>query len=138
MKDTYYKYKCDYNNYVLLIRSGNFYICLNEDAIVMNNIFKYKIIETTNIIKIGFPISIYSKVIEELINKKINYVLIDNDIVDKKKFKENNYLKYSTSNYSMYLNRINKLEEILKNNLNNKNINEMLNKIENIVCMINS
>lgn len=43
LKELYNKYKFDYKDYILLIKSGNFYICLNNDAIVMNNIFNYKI-----------------------------------------------------------------------------------------------
>ena len=57
MKDIYIRYKYDFSDYILLIKSGNFYICLNKDAFILSNIFNYKIIESKNFIKSGFPLS---------------------------------------------------------------------------------
>lgn len=138
LKEKYTKYKNTYNKYILLIRCGNFYISLNEDAIVINNIFKYKIIESTNFIKCGFPLSSLSKIEKRLEELKINYLVIDNDIIEKEKYNKNNYNKYLTNNnYDILLNRINKIILILKNNLNNRNINFILDDIEDILCKIN-
>ena len=138
LKEKYTKYKNTYNKYILLIRCGNFYISLNEDAIVINNIFKYKIIESTNFIKCGFPLSSLSKIEKRLEELKINYLVIDNDIIEKEKYNKNNYNKYLTNNnYDILLNRINKIILILKNNLNNRNINFILDNIEDILCKIN-
>ena len=68
---------------------------------------------------------------------EVNYLIIDNDIINKEKYKNNNYDKYLVkSNYDILLNRINKINSILKNNLNNKKISNTLNKIEDIVCKI--
>lgn len=139
LKEKYNLYKNDYKEYILIIKSGNFYISINNDATIMNKIFKYKIIQTTNLIKIGFPINSLNKVLTELDNKTINYVVIDNEIIEKQKQKNNQYSKYLTSydKYQIYISRINKINEILKDNLTNKNISQIINNIESILCKIN-
>lgn len=137
MNNIYDKYKCDYNDYILLIKSGNFYACLKSDASVMNSVFNYKIIENKKYIKSGFPLNSLSKVIDKLIDLNINYLVIDKDIIEKKKFKKNNYQKYlKLNNYSILNNRINKISEILKSNMNNSNIKEIVEEIEGIICKI--
>lgn len=136
MKEKYINYKNMYDNYILLIKSGNFYISLEKDAIVMNNIFNYKIVESSNIIKVGFPLSSIDKVKNKLINDNVNYLIIENDIIDKHKSKNNNYSKYLSNNYQIFFNRINHINSILKENINNKKMNEILFEMENILCKI--
>ena len=63
MKNRYEYYKIKYKEYIILIKSGNFYVALQQDAIVLNNIFKYKLNISNNIIKVGFPINTLNKVI---------------------------------------------------------------------------
>lgn len=137
LKELYNKYKFDYKDYILLIKSGNFYICLNNDAIVMNNIFNYKIKESTNFIKVGFPINSELKVKNYLDTIKVNYVFIDKEIIDKRKFQDNKYNEYNSKyNYRVYLNRIKRINDILKSNLNNNNISSILDEIEEVLCKI--
>ena len=137
LKEKYTEYKKTYKKYILLIKSGNFYLALNDDAIVLSNIFKFKILESSNIIKCGFPLISLCKIEKRLEELEVNYLIIDNDIINKEKYKNNNYDKYLVkSNYDILLNRINKINSILKNNLNNKKISNTLNKIEDIVCKI--
>lgn len=138
LKEKYIDYKSTYKNYLLLIKCGNFYVCLNEDAIVFNNIFKYKVIESSNFIKCGFPLSSLSKIEKKLEELEVNYVVINSDIVEKEKFDDNKYKNYlSSNNYDILLNRINKINCILKDNLNNNDIISILDDIESIVCKIN-
>ena len=137
LKEKYTEYKKTYKKYILLIKSGNFYLALNDDAIVLSNIFKFKILESSNFIKCGFPLISLCKIEKRLEELEVNYLIIDNDIINKEKYKNNNYDKYLVkSNYDILLNRINKINSILKNNLNNKKISNTLNKIEDIVCKI--
>jgi len=137
LKELYNKYKFDYKDYILLIKSGNFYICLNNDAIVMNNIFNYKIKESTNFIKVGFPINSELKVRSYLDNIKVNYVIIDKEIIDKRKFQDNKYSEYNTKhNYKVYLNRIKRINDMLKANLSNNNISSILDELEEVLCKI--
>ena len=138
MKNKYEFYKLEYKNYIILFKCGNFYISLNDDANVMNNIFNHKIVDNGSFMKTGFPISSLNKIITELEDKQINYLIIDNEIIHKMKFKNNNYNNYLTcNNYNLNFNRINLINKILKNNISNSNINDILNKIERIICKIN-
>ena len=136
MKEKYLIYKLEYSKYILLFKGGNFYISLNKDAIVMNNIFNYKIKESTNFIKTGFPINSLNKVLIELESKNVNYLVINEKIINKQKYKKNNFDNY-LKNYEVYLSRISNINVILKNNLSNKLLDETLKRIESIVCKIN-
>ena len=40
--DTYNSYKVKYKEYVVLIKSGIFYECLNDDIGIMYSLFRYK------------------------------------------------------------------------------------------------
>lgn len=127
-----------YNEYIILIKNGNFYLCFNKDAIVMNEIFKYQIKDSKNYIKIGFPIIALSKVIDKLDKLSVNYLVIENnEIIDKKKNQTNNYIKYEKNQYIILNNRINNIYNILKNNISNKNVENIIKEIENIICKIN-
>ena len=139
MKEKYEMYKRQYNNYVILFKQGNFYLSINDDALVLNNLFNYKIKVVTNYIKTGFPLKSIDKIINILENYTISYLVIDKDIINKKKYSNNNYFNYLNKdfNYEFILNRINKIDQTLKDNLLNKNIENALNDIERIICKIN-
>ena len=138
MKNKYEFYKLEYKNYIILFKCGNFYISLNDDANVMNNIFNHKIVDNGSFIKTGFPISSLNKIIIKFENNQINYLIIDKEITHKIKFKNNHYNNFLTNNdYNLNFNRINLINKILKDNISNSNINDILDKIERIVCKIN-
>ena len=44
MLEIYLKMKESYPKSIVLIKAGSFFECLNDDAIIMNSIFDYKII----------------------------------------------------------------------------------------------
>lgn len=138
LKEVYEKSKSTYKEYVILLKSGNFYITFNKDAIIMNNIFNYQIKQVKDYIKIGFPIISINKIVNELTLRKVNYVIINNEIINKKKFSNNSYKKYllEKENYEILLVRIKKIDTILKNSLNNQNIRQVLDDIENVLCKI--
>lgn len=138
MKNKYEFYKIQFKNFILLFKCGNFYITINDDANIMNNIFNHKIVDTGNFIKTGFPVSSLYKIQLELENKQINYLIIENEITDKIKFKNNNYNYYlSNNNYKLIYDRINIITKLLKDNVSNLNINNILDRIEKIICKIN-
>ena len=139
MKEKYELYKINYKKYLILLKCGNFYISLNEDAIVMNKIFNYKINETPNFMKVGFPVTSLNKVILELEKKQVNYIIVENEITFKNKNINNKYCDYlkNVNNYEIVFNRINKINRILKNNISNPNIDKILNNIERDLCKIN-
>ena len=79
-----------------------------------------------------------SKVEKKLEDLEINYLIIDKDIIEKQKYEVNKYTKYlNFNNYDILLNRINKINLILKDNLNNSEITNILNDIEGALCKIN-
>ncbi len=138
LKEQYISLKKEYEHYLILLKSGNFYISLNNDAIIMNNIFEYKILDNNSYIKIGFPITSLNKIITKLDELEINYLIFDKEILEKIKHSSNRYKNYIiTNNYSVFLNRINKINQILKENINNSNIEKILINIESMLCMIN-
>lgn len=131
MLDLFRQLKLEYKEYVILFKSGNFYLCFDEDATIMNHIFHYKITELKNDIKVGFPISLLDKNIDILSNKRINYIVIENKrIVNSKKFELNNYNQYSSSPFHVIskYSRIKNISEKLKNISDDK-----LNMIEGII-----
>lgn len=139
LNSKYMMYKQTYKDFVILIQSGSFYVTFGDDALVLNNLFHYKIKSLGNNVKAGFPINVLNK-ITTLLNKcDINYIVISStdDIVDKRNEKVNKYRDYINNGYELSINRINKINEVLKNNLSKKNINEILTKIEDIICTIN-
>lgn len=138
LKEKYLNYKEMYNDYLILIKNGNFYLALNNDAIVMNTLFNYKIKESTNLIKVGFPTTSLNKIMSRLDTLSINYLVVDNEIVNKRKFKNNSYAKYykKVDNYEILISRINKIYDVLRKNLDKKNIKAILEEIEDILCKI--
>lgn len=137
LEKEYEKLKEQYNKYIILIKNGNFYLSFNNDAIIINKILKYKIKETKKGIKTGFPILSLNKVLEQLNKLKINYLLLENnEIVLKKKYANNNYDKYINNKYNIISKRIKNIFDILSNNLSNKNIDLIINDIEEILCKI--
>lgn len=131
MLDLFRQLKLEYKEYVILFKSGNFYLSYDEDATIMNHIFHYKITELKNNIKVGFPISLLDKNIDILSNKRINYIVIENkQIINSKKFELNNYNQYSSSPFHVIskYSRIKNISEKLKNISDDK-----LNIIEGII-----
>ena len=128
--DTYNIYKTKYSKYVIMIKYGNFYEVLGEEAYIINNLFNYKIKEFNNFKRVGFPICAYNKVTLKLSSFKINYIIIDDEII-KRKFNKNNYDKYlGNLNIS---DRINKIYDRLNFLKFNSNINDILDGIESII-----
>ena len=78
MKEKYETYKRQYNNYIILFKQGNFYLSMNDDAIVLNNLFHYKIKAVTNFIKTGKIIIIDSYTDNTLLDivKRLNIEVI--------------------------------------------------------------
>ena len=57
------------NNTVVLRKSGGFYICFDNDAIIIAYLCNYKISNG----RVGFPINTINKVTNLLIDNNINY-----------------------------------------------------------------
>ena len=133
--DKYFKVKKKYSEYVVLIKSGIFIEAFDKDAVIINKLLDYKLI-TNNNIKLGFPDKVLNKVTLELDGNHINYVVVDNDnIIDKKKYKDNNYNR-CINDYKSFIqidNRINIIYNRLKSMKENNNIDRILSSIEGIL-----
>ena len=134
--DTYYKYKFKYKEYVVLLKSGIFYECFNDDISIMYSLFHYKIKNNSNNYVVGFPSNSLSKICKVLEDNNINYIVVDKDnMIDKYKSKNNNYKRYSIDfnrlKYTTY-----KIEDIynkLNNKILDKNIEEILIRIDELL-----
>ena len=134
LKDFYNDVKLGNEEMIVFVKYGNFYRCFNNDAVIINYLFNYKLSEKNST---GFPIKSIDKVISILrnnniscivindINNVINYICINN--------KYNSFLDLSKKNYTLNeaLFSINKeVKELLIKNINNYNI--IINFIRNI------
>ena len=135
MLEEYYKYKTNYSEYIIIIKSGNFYEIIDKDALIINKLFKYKITKLADTIKCGFPITSIKKVVKLLNDQNINYIIIENNnITINKDFENNSYNKFEfdINNIKYNFFRINKITKYLNDNVFN-NINTLLDSIEEII-----
>ena len=73
--DKYIKFKSSYKDYVVLIKSGNFYYSFEEDAYILKYFFGYQIREN----KVGFPLNAKAKVKSVLNRHNVNLLEIIDD-----------------------------------------------------------
>ena len=104
MLETYYKYRMEYKDFLLFIKVGNFYEVFDKDSLILNKLFGYKIKRIKDSIKVGFPLNRLDYIIKLIGN--INYVVIDNTVVEKKEFDNNKYKDYNFDINSIILNSI--------------------------------
>ena len=136
MLEKYIKLKERYPKSLIIIKAGNFYDCINDDAIIINKLFNYKIKELSKYIRVGFPINSLNRVRIILTKYEINYITVDNNDITYSKFMRNNYSKYSSNDYFIVKNKINSINDILSNNILNPNIKDIVSSIEGIICRI--
>ncbi len=118
------EYHKKYPNSILLVSSGNFYNVYGKDAYILCYLFRFKCIHKVYITekekevyvpKTGFPKNSLDKVLLDLENKKVNYVIKakdKNDIVQNFK-KLNTYEKRYIASKNYCMNKI-KLNEIIE------------------------
>ena len=136
MLEKYYKYKAKYKEYIIMIKYGNFYEILDNDSLIMNSLFNYKLVKLSNTFKVGFPVSKIDSVLKKLDDNSINYIVVDKDkIINIKEFEYNNYKKYNFDNNIINYNSIiiNEITKYLNDNLLNNNITLKLERIKEII-----
>ena len=139
MIENYIDLKLTYKNYLIILKTGVFYISINEDAFILNKLFNYKIKEFNNYKRVCFPINSLNKILKRLDKLNINYIVYDdNKIISKVSFTNNCINKYKTdiNTYNNYLRRIKNINNILVDKVNCNNLKDILNRIENILCTI--
>ena len=86
--DKYEKLKIDDLECIYLFLCGNFYIALDSDAIVLNELFDMKLTKFSNLCdKCVFPKSSLEKYEEKFKNKNIKYKVI-NEVLEEKKLEK--------------------------------------------------
>lgn len=135
MIDLFRILKLDYRDYVILFKSGSFYISFDEDSLILNKLFNYKILNLKNNIKVSFPLNSLDIVIKKLEVLNINYIIVeDKNIKDIYVSECNCFLKYTSSVFEIISinNRIDKIIDKLKS-IDNYKIEDILDKIESMI-----
>ena len=133
MLETYYKYRMEYKDFLLFIKVGNFYEVFDKDSLILDKLFGYKIKRIKDSIKVGFPLNRLDYIIKLIGN--INYVVIDNTVVEKKEFDNNKYKDYNFDINSIILNsiKIDRIYEELSSRLLDNNIENIITNIDLII-----
>ena len=115
------------NRSIIIRKSGGFYQVFDNDALIISYLFNYKIIN----FKCGFPLVAINKVINTLEEKKINFIIKDEEEVVKNFRNKNTYSKY-LEKARVKDNINNRIKSILDkiNDLDVKKLNEVLSVIE--------
>lgn len=125
--DEYISRKSNYLCYLVFMKVGNFYQTFDDDAVIMNYLFGYKIKDN----RVGFPISSFNKIINKLDKSNINYFIDD---IEK---------RFDNNNYSSLLEKSNDILELkidfdniysyLYSNIERKYIRRVVNKIKDVI-----
>lgn len=129
MLDKCYKYKLEFKDYIVFIKSGIFYECIGKDALIINKLFNYKIKRVNSTFKCGFPVRNISSVTGKLADNNINYIVEDNNlIIDKYETDSNAYSNYNIDIDSLLYRfiLIEKIIKYLENNITNDEIGEKI------------
>lgn len=82
MYDLYLKFKYDNGDKIIIIKNGEFYYVYNDDAFIINYLFKYKLVHINDRYHICFPFNSLSNIKFILKNKNIGYITYDGIIKD--------------------------------------------------------
>jgi hypothetical protein len=133
MLETYYKYRMEYKDFLLFIKIGNFYEVFDKDSLILNKLFGYKIKRIKDSIKVGIPLNRLDYILKLIGN--INYVVIDNTVIEKQEFDNNKYKDYNFDINSIILNsiKIDRIYEELNNRLLDNNTENIITNIDLII-----
>ncbi|MDD3187421.1 MAG: hypothetical protein PHD02_02990 [Bacilli bacterium] len=138
--DIYFEIKKKYADYIIMYKMGNFYNVFGDDSHIIGALLGYKINSNNNVLKVGFPLISQEKVLKVLNKEKINYIILEKEdgiinIKIKKRYITNsyNYFSRDTQSFCEIKNRIEKINSKLNSKINEKNIDNILKQIENII-----
>ena len=101
---------------LVFIKSGVFYETYDNDCKIMLDLFDYQIKNFKNFSRTGFPINNIEKVKEKLNEKQVNYIIVENNNINKITFEKNRY--------NFYINK--RVDKRLYKNHYQTNFNEQL------------
>ena len=117
-----------------LRKSGKFYNCFGDDAIIIHYLLGYKYVPSKG--GVGFPESAYNKVINNMEDAEVSYIVYDNNnVVAKKDFKRINCYKDLLKKGLKELNnevRYQKIEDKIKT-LTPKELDHVLDVLEDAI-----
>lgn len=87
MYNKYLKLKKDWESAIVLLKSGKFYRTYDDDAIILNYLFNYQIIDN----RVGFPIESLFKIKRKFKNSNIDYIVLDRSDVYHETYEDNSY-----------------------------------------------
>ena len=91
MKNKYFVVKGRYKDYIVFVKSGNFWNCFFMDALIVHHITGY--VFKNN--KVGFPSKVLNKVLKRIGSLNISYVLVyELDDIVKYECTSNSYTFY--------------------------------------------
>ena len=119
---------------VICYKSGAFYHCYGKDAYIISYLYGYKMkLINEEIMECGFPIRALAKIMSNLEQHKVDYLMLDprNNYYEDYKFEHGNLNRYEklfekSYNYMRMSNRIDRISETLKLQITEKNIKEKL------------
>ena len=116
--------------FLTLRKNALFYEVYDDDAVILNYLLGYKNIKG----RVGFPINAFSKVINILEDKKINYKIVDEqeEIKDFKNLNQYLNILAKASDKVEVNNKINKILDKLKT-FDEGTLYEILEKVECII-----
>lgn len=116
------------NNTVVLRKMGGFYVCFDNDAIVISYLCGYKIKNS----RVGFPINTIDKVINILVDNSINYIIRNDNEEDKRIFGKKNKYCYILDKGKRKIDIDYRVDGIIKrvNNMKEEDIVKLLDCIE--------
>ena len=91
MIEKFEKLKKVYKNYIIFIRRGCFYEIYDIDAIIIRDLFNYKVRVVDNHVCVGINVNNINKILIKLDILSINYVIYSNCIIEKCRYKNNCY-----------------------------------------------
>lgn len=87
VKDKYELLKKEYTDTLVIIKVGNFYTTFGSDAFILHYLFSYQITND----KLGFPACALEKVVWDLKNKSINYLVVSDEVLSENSYEDNQY-----------------------------------------------
>lgn len=135
MLEKYYKYKLQYKEFIILIRSGNFYETIDNDSLIMNKLFNYKLTRLSNTLKCGFPINSLATVSDYLKEKHVSYVVVDGDAFEVFESEKNEYNNYKIDSDIIKYNtlRLEKIIKLLNGLVYDESSSSLLDSIEDLI-----
>ena len=117
--------------YLTIRKVGKFYQTFDEDANILHYLFSYKIVNH----RAGFPFNALNKVLNTLEEKKISYIIVDDENPSEMDFKDlNEYEDYvSKSMDKIEIEKKLKHLDLKLSKMNSKQLLNVLNEMEEFV-----